>query len=123
MAALDDPLVGRRNRQRVKLAAPVAEYADPEAGTLALRGSLTPGSRRDYIQTLDGGLHREDARQRAIELLFERLAVSWTVAGVKTDRPRELLGRYRMASGAERDFIRDALRRHIESNFPELPAP
>lgn len=115
--------MGRRNRQRVKLAAPAAEYSDPEAGTLALRGSLTPGSRRDYAQTLAGGLHREDARQGATELLFERLAVSWTVAGVKTEAPRELLGRYRMASGAERDFVRESLRRHLEANFPELPAP
>jgi hypothetical protein len=115
--------VGRRNRQRAKLAAPVIEYTDPEAGMLALRGSLTPGSRRDYSQTLEGGLHREDARQRATELLFERLAVSWTVAGVKTDAPRELLGRYRMASAAERDFVRESLRQHVEENFPDLQSP
>lgn len=115
--------MGRRNRQRAKLAAPVSEYTDPEAGTLALRGALTPGSRRDYSETLAGGLDREDARQRAIELLFERLTVSWSVAGVRTDAPRELLGRYRMASGAERDFVREALRRHVEANFPELEAP
>ncbi len=115
--------MGRRNRQRAKLAAPVSEYSDPEAGTLALRGSLTPGSRRDYSETIGGGLDREDARQRATELLFERLAASWTVAGVKTSASRELLGRYRMASGAERDFVRDALRRHVEENFPDLEAP
>jgi hypothetical protein len=115
--------VGRRNRQRAKLAAPLSEYTDPEAGTLALRGSLTPGSRRDYTESLAGGLNREDARQRATELLFERLAVSWTVAGVRTSASRGLLDRYRMASGAEREFVREALRRHVEENFPELQAP
>ncbi len=115
--------MGRRNRQRAKLAAALSEYDDPQAGTLALRGSLTPGSRREYAQTLAGGLDREDARQRATELLFERLAVGWTVAGVKTTAPRELLARYRMASRAERDFVRGALRHHLEANFPELEAP
>lgn len=115
--------MGRRNRQRAKLAAPVSEYTDPEAGTLVLRGALTAGSRREYSGTLAGGLNREDARQRATERLFERLAVSWTVAGVKTSASRELLGRYRMASGAERDFVREALRRHVEENFPDLQAP
>ncbi|MGB9182516.1 MAG: hypothetical protein WCB67_00490 [Solirubrobacteraceae bacterium] len=115
--------MGRRNRQRGKLAVPVTEYTDAEAGTLALRGSLTPGSRRDYTETLGGGLNREDARQRATELLFERLAVSWTVSGVKTSASRELLGRYRMASGPERAFVREALRRHVEENFPDLQAP
>lgn len=115
--------MGRRRRQRIKLAAPVSEYADPQAGTLVLRGSLTPGSRRAYAQTLVGGLDREDARQRATELLFEHLAVSWTVSGVQTTVPRELLGRYRMATHAERDFIREALRRHVEASFPDLQAP
>jgi hypothetical protein len=115
--------VGRRNRQRTKLAAPVTEYSDPEVGTLALRGSLTPGSRREYAETLAGGLDREDARQRATELLFERLAVSWTIAGVTTAASRELLQRYRMASRAERDFLRESLRQHAEEHFPDLQAP
>jgi hypothetical protein len=115
--------VGRRHRQRAKLAVPVSEYTDPEAGTLALRGALTPGSRREYSETLSGGLDRDDARQRATEVLFERLAVGWTVAGIKTTASRELLGRYRLASGAERAFVRDALRRHLEENFPDLEAP
>ncbi|MDQ6729830.1 MAG: hypothetical protein M3022_05930 [Actinomycetota bacterium] len=115
--------MGRRNRQRVKLAAPVSAYEDAQAGVLAFRGALKPGARRDYTETLAGGIDREDARQRATELLFERLAVSWVVAGVTTTSARELLERYRMASGAEREFVRVALRRHVEENFPELEAP
>jgi hypothetical protein len=88
-----------------------------------LRGSLTPGARREYAAVLAGGLHREDAWQRAIELLFERLAVSWTIAGLEIDRQQELLARYRAASDAERRFVRDALRRHVNEHFPELEAP
>jgi hypothetical protein len=115
--------MGRRNRQRTKLAAPTGEYRDEEGNVLVLRGSLTPASRYEYSEVLTGGLDRDDAWQRATELLFERLAVSWTVAGVTIQRQKELLGRYRMASGPERSFVRDALREHAAEHFPELQAP
>jgi hypothetical protein len=115
--------VGRRQRQREKLKAPTAEYRDEEGNTLILRGSLTPASRRDYADVLQGGLNREDAWQRATELLFERLAVSWTIAGLEIKRQKELLGRYRMAGEAERRFVRDSLREHVTEHFPELQAP
>jgi hypothetical protein len=115
--------VGRRHRQREKLAAPTSEYRDDEGNVLTLRGSLSPASRREYTAVLEGGLQREDAWQRAAELLFERLAVSWTIAGLSTTRQNELLGRYRMASAAERLFVRDALREHVGAHFPELQAP
>ena len=89
---------------------------------LVLRGSLTPPSRRQYSEILHGGLDREDAWQRAAELLFERLAVSWTIAGLEIKRQKELLARYRMASEAERQFVRDTLRAHVAEHFPELEA-
>ena len=41
---------------------------------------------------------REDAWQRAVELLFERLAVRWEIAGAPIERQRELLARFRAAS-------------------------
>ena len=115
--------MGRRQRQPEKLHAPTAEYRDEDGNVLVLRGSLTPGSRREYAATLGGGLDQEDAWQRATELLFERLAVSWTIAGIETSRQKELLGRYRMASGAERQFVRDSLRTHVAEHFPELESP
>ena len=115
--------MGRRHRQRTKLAAPVTEYPDAEGNVLALRGSLTPATRTEYAGVMAGGLHREDARQRAIELLFERLAVSWTISGVAIDRQKELIGRYRMAGEAERAFVLQSLRAHVAENFPELEAP
>jgi hypothetical protein len=115
--------VGRRNRKRAKLELPADEYRDGEGNVLALRGSLTAGARTEYAQTLASGLHREDAHQRATELLFERLAVSWTIAGLKLERQKEILGRYRMASASERAFVRDSLRAHVEEHFPELEAP
>src|SRR5947209_5496280 len=115
--------MGRRNRQKAKLTAPVSEYHDADGNVLVLRGSLTPATRRLYSEVLGGGLHREDARHRAIELLFERLAVSWTITGLTTERQKELLGRYRMATAAEREFVMSSLREHLAENFPELEAP
>jgi hypothetical protein len=115
--------VGRRNRQRDKAAAPTGEYTDPEGNTLVLRGSLSPASRREYAAAIGGGIHREDAWQRGVEFLFERLAVSWTIAGVGLERQKELLSRYRMASDAERRFIREALREHLAEHFPDVQAP
>ena len=101
----------------------MSAYRDAEGNVLKLRGSLTPASRRQYADTLAGGLEREDAWQRAIELLFERLAASWTIAGLEITRQKELLGRYRMASPNERRFVRDSLREHVREHFPELPTP
>jgi hypothetical protein len=50
--------------------------------------------------------------------------VSWAVAGVDPiTRQKELLARFRMASQAERRWIRDVLREHLAEHFPELPAP
>jgi hypothetical protein len=115
--------VGRRQRQREKLTAPVSEYADPEGNLLRLRGSLSPASRREYGDVLAGGFEREDAWQRAVEFLFERLAVSWTIAELETSRQNELLKRYRVASQSERRFIRETLREHVTEHFPELQAP
>jgi hypothetical protein len=116
--------MGRRNRQREKLVAPTSEYRDADGAVLRLRGSMTPATRREYAAVLAGTpLHREDAWQRAVEFLFERLAVEWEIAGVATTRQKELLARFRIASTDERQFVRDALRAHLAEHFPELEAP
>jgi hypothetical protein len=118
--------LGKRSRQRHKLdeaKAPVSEYRDGEGNVLALRGSLPAGARREYADVLGGGLNQEDAWQRAVELLFERLAVSWTISGLEISRQNELLGRFRIASADERRFVRDSLRAHVSEHFPEMQAP
>jgi hypothetical protein len=115
--------MGRRHRQREKLAAPSSDYRDEEGNLLRLRGSLPPRARREYASVLSGGYDRDDAWQRATELLFERLAVSWTIAGLEITSQKELIGRYRLASQLERQFVRDALRTHVAEHFPDVPAP
>lgn len=116
--------MGRRSRRAQKLKAPTSEYTDAEGSTLTLRGALTAATRREYADALGGNpLSREDAWQRATELLFERLAVSWTIAGAPIEGQRELLARYRAASRDERGWIRDVLREHCAENFPDVTAP
>jgi hypothetical protein len=114
--------VGRRSRQP-RLAPPASEYRDADGNALVLRGTLKPGARREYANVLASGLDQEDAWQRATELLFERLVASWTIAGLELTAQRELLDRYRIASAAERQFVRDSLREHAAEHFPELQAP
>jgi len=105
--------------------APVSEYAGDDGTLLALRGSLTPATRQAYAAELRGNaLSREDAWQRAVEFLFERLAVRWEIAGAEPiTRQKELLGRYRFATADERRWIRDVLRRHLAEHFPDMEAP
>jgi hypothetical protein len=95
---------------------------------LTLRGALSPASRREYARVLAGedgrpAANREDAWQRAGELLFERLAVRWTIAGAPIERQRELLQRFRAASSEERAWIRTTLREHCAEHFPDVQAP
>ncbi len=91
---------------------------------LTLRGAMTPATRREYAAVLSGSpLSQEDAWHRAVEFLFERLAVRWEISGVPIKRQKELLGRLRFASGDERTWIRGVLREHLAEHFPELEAP
>lgn len=116
--------VGRRNRKRERLTASNSDYTDTHGATLTLRGALSPATRHQYAQTLAGSqLSQEDAWQRAVEFLFERLAVRWVIEDVPIDRQRELLMRFRAASAEERTWIRTVLREHCAEHFPDIDAP
>jgi hypothetical protein len=124
--------VGRRGRRRAAqdgaetdtLKAPTSDYTDAEGNVLTLRGSLTAATRAQYARTLAGNrLSQEDAWQRAMELLFERLVTRWTIAGAPLEGQRELLARYRAATQAERSWIRGVIRAHCAESFPDVQAP
>ncbi|MGA2452929.1 MAG: hypothetical protein ABSG93_05365 [Solirubrobacteraceae bacterium] len=120
--------MAKRSRRRERLSAPSSDYTDAHGNVLTLRGSLTPGSRREYARALAGAAGRpaatqEDAWQRAAELLFERLAVRWVIADAPIERQRELLARFRVASAEERAWVREALREHCAEWFPDVQAP
>jgi hypothetical protein len=111
--------------KRERPQAPESEYRDAQGNLLVLRGAMTPGTRRQYAGALGGSpLSREDAWQRAVEFLFERLAVRWEIAGTEPIvRQQELLARFRFAGSDERRWIRDVLREHLAEHFPDLEAP
>jgi hypothetical protein len=118
--------MGKRARRRGavdKLTAPDASYTSGAGDELVLRGSMTPRTRAQYAAVLHGGLNQEDAWQRAVEFLFERLAVRWTVSGVPTEGQKPLLMRFRVATRDERTWIRSVLRSHLAEHFPDVEAP
>ena len=121
--------MGRRNRQRSReqLSAPATDYRDADGNVLTLRGSMTPATRREYAAALAGedalAASREDAWQRGVEFLFERLAVRWEIAGAPIEKQKELLARYRFATQDERSWIRGVLREHLAEWFPDVQAP
>jgi len=124
--------MGRRSRRRSREGdaappmpdAPTAQYSSDDGMVLELRCVMSPKTRAQYAKTVDGNLFsQEDAWHRAMEFLFERLALSWTVNGVETAGQSDLLARLRAASQAERQFVRDSLREHCSEWFPDVKAP
>ncbi|HEY7933127.1 MAG TPA: hypothetical protein VID48_04810 [Solirubrobacteraceae bacterium] len=117
-----------KRRRSEKLRAPSSDYTDQDGNVLSLRGSLTAATRVQYQQVLAGTGSRasatqEDTWQRAVEFLFERLAVRWEIAAVPIQRQRELLERFRVSSPSERAWIREVLREHCAEHFPDIRAP
>ena len=125
--------MGKRSRQRARagdaappLSAPSSDYRSPAGdAVLELRGALTPATRREYAAVLhDQARSTEDTWQRAVEFLFERLAVRWEIAGTEPiTRQKELLARFRFAGQEERRWIREVLREHLAEHFPDVEAP
>ena len=118
--------MGKRGRRRgaEHMSAPTSRYEDPEGNALVLRGAMTAATRAEYAAVRGGRLELEDAWQRSVEFLFERLVVRWEIGDLEPiEGQRELLGRFRFASAVERAWIRDVLREHLAEHFPELEAP
>jgi hypothetical protein len=116
--------VGRRARKRGQREnAPVAtsDYHDAEGNVLTLRDELSAGTLRQ-LEELDSrpGASAEDRWQRRLELLFERLAVRWEIAGLPLESQKELLGRYRRASSDERRWLSEMLTEHLRARYPDL---
>jgi hypothetical protein len=117
--------VGRRSRRRGQRdsapATSTTDYRDAEGSVLTLRDALSDGTLRQLAQ-LDAkpAASAEDRWQRRVELLFERLAVRWEIAGLPLDSQKELLGRYRMATGEERRWVRETLTEHLRTRYPDV---
>lgn len=111
----------RGKRRERKEPVETVDYTDAEGNVLTLRRSLSPAS---VGKILEGpgkaAATAEDAWHRREEMLFERLAVRWEIAGLPMDDQAMLLGRYRMADSAEQEWVRRTLAAHVEEHLPEL---
>jgi hypothetical protein len=112
----------KRKKKRVpRQKATTVDYVDGEGNVLSLRQSLSVGT----IAKLGEGpataaTSQEDAWRRRTELLFERLAVRWEIAGLPLDDQKMLLGRYRMADQATQRWVRETIDEHLQRHIPEL---
>ena len=114
--------MGKRSRRREKGAnrpapASTSDYTDADGNVLTLRDDLSAGTLKKVRQLESTpAASTEDRWQRRNELLFERLAVRWTIAGLPLEGQKELLGRYRMADGDTRRWIRDTIDKHLRES-------
>jgi hypothetical protein len=113
--------VARRKQRHRREPAATYDYTDPEGNVLTLRGEL---SRRTIARIGEppsrAAASAEDAWHRRTEMLFERLAVRWVIAGLPLDDQKLLLGRYRMADAETQTWVRRTIAEHLECHIPEL---
>jgi hypothetical protein len=113
--------VAKRRKRGERQPAPTSEYRDPEGNVLTLRDSLTPGTIAKIREGQGGAAATvDDAWRRRTEMLFERLAVRWEIAGLPLDDQKMLLGRYRMADEATQRWVRETIDAHLERHIPEI---
>jgi len=111
----------RKKQRRPREKAPTVDYADPEGNVLTLRQTLSAGTIAKVGEGLaSAAASQDDAWHRRSELLFERLAVRWEIAGLPLDDQKMLLGRYRMADAETQRWVRQTIDRHLERHIPEL---
>jgi hypothetical protein len=113
--------MAKRKQRRPRQKAATVDYTDAEGSTLTLRESLSAAT----IAKLGEGpataaTSQDDAWRRRSELLFERLAVRWEIAGLPLTDQKMLLGRYRMADSATQEWVRETIAEHLRRHIPEL---
>ena len=113
--------MAKRRQKPSREKQPTVDYVDAEGNTLTLRESLSRGTIRKIGEgPASAATTQEDAWHRRAELLFERLVVSWEIAGLPLIDQKMLLGRYRMADPATQQWVRETIALHLERHIPEL---
>jgi hypothetical protein len=111
----------RKKQRRAREKTPTVDYVDPQGSVLALRKTLSAGTIAKLGEPPAGAAaSQDDAWRRRSEALFERLAVSWEIAGLPLDDQKMLLGRYRMADAETQRWVRQTIAEHLERHIPEL---
>jgi len=115
--------MAKRKRRRSGEKAPVAtvDYPDADGNVLTLRESVSAGTVAKLAEPAGGpAASAEDMWRRRGELLFERFAVRWTIAGLPLTGQKELLARYRMADQETQRWVRETIDEHLRRHQPEL---
>ena len=113
----------RKKQRRAREKAPTVDYVDPEGNVLTLRQTLSSATIAKIGEPPAGSAaSQDDAWRRRSEALFERLVVSWEIAGLPLDDQKMLLGRYRMADAETQRWVRQTIAEHLERHIPELSA-
>jgi hypothetical protein len=113
----------RRKQRRSKDLVPASDYADPDGNVLSLRQSLSRGTIAKIGEPPSrAAASVDDAWRRRTEMLFERLAVRWEIAGLPLTDQAMLVGRYRIADAETQRWIRETISAHVERHIPELSA-
>jgi hypothetical protein len=109
----------RKRRERTPPA--TTDYTDAEGNVLTLRDSVSDGTVAKLAEPMGGAAASADGMwRRRTEMLFERFAVRWTIAGLPLDGQKELLGRYRLADEATQQWVRQTIDEHAHRHHPEL---
>jgi hypothetical protein len=111
----------KKNKRRAKPRAIVIDYIDPEGNILTLRQSLSNATIAKIGEPPSGdAASLEDAWRRRTEAMFERLVVSWEIAGLPLNDQKMLLGRYRMADAETQSWVRQTIADHVNRHIPGL---
>jgi hypothetical protein len=114
--------VGKRGRRRGSDDPDATfDYTDADGNVLTLRERVSPRTAKKLREPAGGAAaSTDDLWRRRTELLFERFAVSWTIAGLPLTGQKELLGRYRLADSETQRWVRTTLDEHVRRHQPEL---
>jgi hypothetical protein len=109
----------RKRRERAPLE--TTDYTDAEGNVLTLRDSVSAGTLAKLAEPVGGAAaSTDDMWRRRTEMLFERFAVRWTIAGLPLKGQKELVGRYRLADEATQRWVRQTLDEHMRRRHPEV---
>ena len=111
----------RRRKAHRREPPPTSSYSDPEGNELILRQSLSAATMAKIGEApRNRAATSEDAWRRRNEMLFERLAVRWEIAGLPLTDQKLLLGRYRIADRETQDWVDRTISEHVFRHLPEL---
>ena len=110
----------KRRKRGGREPSPTVDYSDDAGNVLTLRSELSDKTIAKIGEPpASRAASTEDAWRRREEMLFERLAVRWEIAGLPLDDQAMLLGRYRMADAQTQRWVRETITAHLERHFPD----